>query len=234
MKRVPYKTGGVTDPIELRRDVLRRVRYATNVLALEADSIPPEGPFDAALTNGLLAIVASEFPGRERAKPGSDRMLPASGLLDVIDEEGGLACVDAATLREGLELTQPVRHGRADDEFAVIVERHVRALEGLDNHASLRFLETAKGTPLDECVVIAFRERAEEELPWDPKDRLETPDPDYCDECGRETFLRQGWDIFGGDDAEGFCLACGYELTPDAAYDRAVSRRLAEHLADGR
>lgn len=218
----------MNDLIELRRHVLRRVRFATNVLALEADSIPPEGPFDAALTNGLLAIVASEFPGRELAKPGTDRMLPASGLLDVIEENDGLECVDLATLREGLDLTQAVRHGRADDEFAVIVERHIRALENLDHHASLQFLEAARGTSLNKCFVIAFRERAEDELPFDPKERMVTPDPGDCDECGRETFLRQGWDMFGGDDTEGSCLACGYELTSDEAYDRAIFRRIEE------
>lgn len=56
------------------------------------------------------------------------------------------------------------------------------------------------------------------------------PEPDYCDQCGRQTFLRAGWDIFGGDDAEGLCLACGYELTEDEAYERAIERRLREHI----
>lgn len=221
----------MTDPIELRQHVLRRVRFATNVLALMADWIPPEGPFDAALTNGLLAIVSSEFPGRELDKPGTNRMLPASRLLNIIEEQGGLECVDVATLREGLDLTQAVRHGRADDEFAVIVKRHIHALEDLDDHMSLQFLQAAKEKSLDECFVIAFRQRAEDELPFDLKDRMETPDPDDCEECGRQTFLRQGWDMFGGDDAEGFCLACGYELTSDEAYDRAISRRI-EDLPD--
>ena len=86
---------------------------------------------------------------------------------------------------------------------------------------------------MDECVLLAFRERAEDELPFDLKDRLDTPDPEVCDQCGRETFLRQGWDLFGGDDAEGFCMACGYELSPDEAYERAISRRLKEHMNDG-
>lgn len=220
------------DPIDLRRNVLRRVRYATNVIALEGDFIPPEGPFDAALTNGLLAIVASEFPGSQYSKPGSDRMRAASELLDLIEQKGGLACVDVATLHEGLELTQPVRHGRADDEFARIGEAHIQALERLDNHHSLGIIEVARGQPLHECFLLAYRERAEEELPFDPKDRLQVPEPEFCDECGRETFLRQTWDMFGGDDAKGFCLACGYELSSGAAYDRAVSRRLREHLAD--
>ncbi len=40
-------------------------------------------------------------------------------------------------------------------------------------------LERARGRSLDECVVQAFIGRAEHELPFDPKDRLETPEPDY-------------------------------------------------------
>jgi len=49
----------------IRQQVLRRVRYAANALALRDNSLPPEGPYDAALTNGLIAIVVYEWPGRE-------------------------------------------------------------------------------------------------------------------------------------------------------------------------
>jgi hypothetical protein len=79
----------VDGPVELRRNVLHRARYETNVLALEADMVPPEGPFDAALTSGRLAVVADEWPGKEVKKAGSDRMLPASALLDLIEDNGG-------------------------------------------------------------------------------------------------------------------------------------------------
>ena len=232
----PFRAGTleavIFDPQRIRRQVIRRVRFATNVLALEADSIPPEGPFDAALTNGLLAIVAEEWPGKE-ASPKGDRMLPASELLAVIDGAGSLPMVDVPVLREGLDLTQPFRHGRADDEFAIIGHAHVGAVAALDEHHALRFLKTARGLSLDECVVRAFTERAEEELPFDPKDRLDTPDPDYCDECFRLTFLRSGWDMFGGDNTGGFCVACGYELSEDDAYERAVHAALLARVNDG-
>lgn len=49
----------------VRRQVLRRVRYATNATALRDNRLPPEAPYDAALTNGLLVIVADEWPGAE-------------------------------------------------------------------------------------------------------------------------------------------------------------------------
>jgi hypothetical protein len=55
---------------DVRRQVLRRVRYATNAAALRDDRLPPEAPYDAALTNGLLAIVAEEWPGEEFARDG--------------------------------------------------------------------------------------------------------------------------------------------------------------------
>lgn len=58
----------------LCRHVLRRVRYATNTLALLETRLPPEGPFDAALTNALVVIVSSEWP--EAARP-QDASLPA-------------------------------------------------------------------------------------------------------------------------------------------------------------
>jgi hypothetical protein len=220
------------DPRNVRRQVLRRVRYATNLWALEADRIPPEGPFDAALTNGLLSIAAEEWPGAD-AHPKGDKMLPASELLAVIEGAGGLPMVEVPVLRDALDLTQPFRHGRADDEFTIIGPGHLAALAALDEHHALRFVGRARGRSLDECVVLAFTERAEEELPFDPKDRLDTPEPDYCDECNRLTFLRSGWDLFGGNNAGGFCIACGYELSEDEAYERAVEHALLERVNDG-
>jgi hypothetical protein len=220
------------DPRRVRRQVLRRVRYATNLLALEAGRIPPEGPFDAALTNGLLSIVAEEWPGAD-ACPKGDKMLPASELLTVIEGAGGQPMVNVPVLREALDLTQPFRHGRADDEFAVIGPGHLAALAALDEHHALRFVETARDRSLDECGVLAFIERAEEEMSFDPKDRLDTPELDYCDECNRLTFLRSGWDVFGGNNAGGFCIACGHELSEDEAYERAMKHAFLERVTDG-
>ena len=38
-------------PDHVRRQVMRQARYALNVAALDEDRVPPEGPFDVALTN---------------------------------------------------------------------------------------------------------------------------------------------------------------------------------------
>lgn len=213
----------------IRQQVLRRVRYATNAIALAENRVPPEAPFDAALTNGLLAIVAEDFPDKLRTH---GLLPPASRLLDLVDEGGMMLKADLQVLRDGLLLTQPARHGRADDEFAVITSEHVNALLSLDTHPALRFLDTARGKTVDECVVLAYRERAEDELPFDPKDRLMVPEPEECDLCLRETFLPTGWDEFGGEIGPGACIACGHERTYDEAYDMAMSEALRRHMAD--
>src|SRR3954452_11815885 len=67
----------------------RRARhYAVCTYALDYDraSDGAEGVFDQALTNGLAAIVADEWPGEEVGRGG--RMLAASKLLDVIEQRG--------------------------------------------------------------------------------------------------------------------------------------------------
>ena len=43
------------------------MRYALNVLAVEGNRVPPEGPFDVALTNGLAAIITYLDDGDEAA-----------------------------------------------------------------------------------------------------------------------------------------------------------------------
>ena len=207
---------------QARRQVLRRVRYATNTIALRDNRLPPEAPFDAGLTNGLLAIVTEEWPGEEVTPKG--RMKAARELLNLIDGHGKpFPHVDTAVLREGLDLTQPARHGRSDDEFAVVGREHVAALLELDEHPALRFLgDASTDRDIDHLIWLAFVQRAEAQLPLDPKDRLDVPDPEDCDECLRPTFLPSGRDMFGGSVTAGECIACGYSRTEDAAYERAV------------
>lgn len=209
----------------LRQRVLRRVRYATNTHALLDDRVPPEGPFDAALTNGLLAIVAEEWPGAELRKGG--RLKAARELLEVIVARGcPFSYIDVPILGDGLDVSQPIRHGRAHDEFAVVLRSHIAALAALDEHPALQFLELSEGQTIDRCVWAAFGERAESELPFDPKERSMIPDPEECDECGRLTFLASGWDIFGGTLAPGGCIACGFTRSEGDAYDQAVSAEI--------
>lgn len=103
---------------------MRRLRYGLNVVAMERDNVPPEGPFDVALTNGLAAIVALDHPGSEKDAKG--RVLAASALLTFLEGEG--VHLEYAALREALiEITQPLRHARADDEFLLPTKRHLDA-----------------------------------------------------------------------------------------------------------
>jgi hypothetical protein len=214
-------------PLRLRQQILRRVRYATNTLALiEGGRTPPEGLFDTAATNGLLAIVADQWPGEEVGKDG--RTKPASALLKLLEDRGLLdAFADGASLREGLDLTQPARHGRDDDEFEGLTQLHIDALVELDNHPALSFLDVAEGESFDQCVVLAYAERVDSEM-GSPKDRASVPEPDNCDECGRRTFLARMADDFGGDNGPGECLACGYERTVEMSYEMAVSEHIRQ------
>ena len=212
--------------------MLRRVAYAENYLALAAPSVPMDGLFDTALTNGLLAIVSSEWPGEDQAKDG--RTLPASSLLDVVRRRGGLELIVVESLQEAIALTQPVRHGRADDEDDVVTSSHINALGRLDSHPARAIVEKCRNKTHDQCLVIAYYERANDELPAAPKERVDHPDPDDCDECARPTFIRSGWDSFGGTMTGGFCVACGFELSEADASDRAFDADLRERLNDPR
>jgi hypothetical protein len=207
---------------QLRTGVLRRVRYATNTLALSNNTIPPEGPFDAGLTNGLAAIVAYDWPGEELSKRGGVK--PARDLLLVIDDYGCPSpFIDTRTLGEGLDLTQPARHARDDDEFAALQRDHIQALLALDEHPALMFLtQASEAEDLDDAIWRAFMDRAQDELPFDLKDRFDTPDPEICDDCGRPTFLPLGWDMFGGTMTAGTCIACGYARTDGDADAQAL------------
>jgi hypothetical protein len=208
---------------EVRRQVLRRVRYATNAAALRDNRLPPEAPYDAALTNGILAIVADQWPGEEIRPNGNTRA--ARELLDVIDRHGNpFPYIDTPVLRDGLDLTQPARHGRSDDEFAVLQLHHVDAIIALDQHPALDFLDaTSTDDNISDLVWKAFEERASAEVPFDLGDGVALPDPEDCDECGRPTFLPSGWDMFGGTNTGGRCIACGYTRAEDEAIELAVA-----------
>jgi hypothetical protein len=218
------------DVLAIRRTVIRRVRYAANTLALLENRVPPEGPYDAALTNGLVIIVSAEWPGEE-IKSSTEHLRSARELLGIIEEKRGVSLpyVAVGTLRDGLELTQPFRHGRADDEFATIGPSHITALRALDQHRDLRILDQAAGHSVDDLLWLAFTERADECLPFDLKDRLEVPEPEPCDDCGRPTFLPDEWDAFGGTSSPGFCIACGYERSDEEAWDLAIDAAIERH-----
>lgn len=208
---------------QLRRQVLRRVRYATNATALRDNRLPPEAPYDAALTNGLLAIVADQWPGEEIRSNGSTKS--ARELLNMIDRYGNpFPYIDTCAMRDGLDVTQPARHGRSDDEFAVLQINQVNAMLALDQHPALDFLDAALVYHnISDLVWKAFEERASVEVPFDPGEGITLPDPEECDECLRPTFLPSGWDMFGGTNTEGQCIACGFTRDAGEAIDLAIA-----------
>lgn len=208
--------------------MIRRVRYARNVLALEDDSVPAEGPLDVAITNGLAAIVAYEDASLLYNKSG--HVKSASKLIEAA---AGLGVdFEVATLKEMLQLTQPLRHGRADDEWLSAGLAHLEAITDLDGHPALDVLQMARNTSsLDDLIVALYRDAALDEsgIGWlSPKDRMMTIDPQDCPDCWRETFIIRGFDEFGGFDSPGSCLACGYELDDAQARENAVVTALAQ------
>jgi hypothetical protein len=145
----------------------RRARqYAVCTYALEYDHATDgaEGVFDQALTNGLAAIVAHEWPGEEQGRRG---IRSAMQLLDVIEKCGkpmgdgtvrilrtgepeweqtpldedpmpNFTNVDVKTLRAAIAATQAMRHARdSGEESTPLTEEHLRALRDLDDHPAL-------------------------------------------------------------------------------------------------
>ncbi|MCA1705817.1 MAG: hypothetical protein LC808_22155, partial [Actinobacteria bacterium] len=79
-------------------------------------------------------------PGEQIKNENTGMIKSTSELLTFIEDMGGYTYLKTSVLRDGLRLTQPVRHGRADDEFAVLQPTHLNALELLDKHPALSFL----------------------------------------------------------------------------------------------
>lgn len=213
------------DPLHSRRHVLRQARYALNYLALLDAQVPPEGPFDVALTNGLLAVVGLDDP---TVILDGNRTLSASVLLSHIEHEQAVAeadgieplQVDVGVLRDGLQVTQPLRHGRADDEWVALTARHIEALRALDDLEGLRVLslaeaiveENANQAPAaDRLMVELYRARVDEH-PSRTVGRLDEylymPSPEDCASCGRETFVPDG--LAEREQFSGMCIACGF------------------------
>jgi hypothetical protein len=198
---------------------MRQARYALNVSVLEEDRVPPEGPFDVALTNGLLAVVAAIDPAVTIDKRGFT--LPASALLPKAVSLG--LDVDQATLQEGLDFTQPLRHGRADDEWIQLGPKHLAALRELDEIDGLEVLHhIGNHRTVDDMMVVLFHEKARAYAEKDVhrvKDFLDVMEPEDCDECLRQTFVPLGYDNNGGTMTVGLCIACGHQRNEDAAWD---------------
>ncbi len=230
-------------PLNTRLHVLRQTRYALNYRALRIPGVPPEGPFDVALTNALLAIVGHADP--HMTVRGS-RTLPASALLRVIEGmqaaavEDGMAplIIDVPVLRDALELTQPLRHGRADDEWVILPRAHLEALRALDDVEGLGVLDVADLVVADEAsstspdthlALTLFKQRVEEHPSREMTsigDALLMPMVEECDSCWRESFIPDG--VAEEEANSGMCVICRYFISAEegrAAFELAEFQR---------
>lgn len=163
----------------------------------------------------------------------------------------GPTVIDVGTLRRGISATQAVRHARpAPDEEEVVTDAAVEALAALDAHPALSWLSYVQADKLDQVAERTdwdarsyastywdrlsedererrtTRDYVEDQLPADPKERYSTPDPEPCDVCGNDTFIPDGWDVFGGTNGGGVCLACSYVKSEEIAYQDAIMEKM--------
>jgi hypothetical protein len=217
-----------------------------------------EGRFDQALTNGLAAIVEKRWPGEQLES--NNRVKSARALMGVIERKAGSGCValedieprlddsfcepgptptavDLETLRDGLDATQPARHGRGKGRLE---EKHVKALAALNDDAALRgdlseldldafemevaladsteqararrYLEMLTDEEVQRRQRLDYREDYAELI-----DKEGWLDPAECPVCGLEALVVDGWDDYVGEFPFGVCAHCSYVRSRNAA-----------------
>ncbi|WP_345673435.1 hypothetical protein [Yinghuangia aomiensis] len=251
-------------------------------MALESDLEAGDGTFDQALSNALAAVVASEWPGEEHDRKG--RVRSAAQLLDVIEERippvGGVCVIpepeedrvrgeahhamfgdgpyepwdvriDAAVLRDGIARTQAVRHARGPGGLE---RRHVDALFALDEHRSLRCLDSERGDRhwagareedrRSQALALAVLEQIGDEEAarrsanvnqyegYHPKHSPEGYDFQECPVCGYETLQVTAIDDYGVGIGRGRCIVCTYERNGTVVDDLASAWMFENRWAD--
>lgn len=176
----------------------------TRALVADCERDGASGIFDAALTNGLAAIVATRWPGQEANEHG--RLKSAGTLLGVIEAESEAGSdgvyeladlnppsserdvfgspldpsptrIDVAVLRDALKRTQVIRHARAEPADPLEKE-HVDALVALNKDSALRVSLEGEGVDeYEERILLEDAvERARARAYLDEVDRREAVD----------------------------------------------------------
>ena len=152
--------------VERQRQRARQYAVCTYALRHDRVADGAEAIYDQALNNGLAAIVAHHWPGAETKRGTRSQTLTADQLLKVIKQHGidagegvvrvlhdpgkpeyednpafgrveNFTTVDVPAFRAALRITEKIRHARATAEARALTERHVEALEALDDHPAL-------------------------------------------------------------------------------------------------
>lgn len=212
---------------QVRRKILRRTVFATNVHAMRAGAVSPDGSFDAAAANALAVLASyesdeAEYDNGGRVKAPLDLLRQVSRLVHVRDH---LPDLETKRLRSAILESQKFRHGRADDEWARLEKADIESLAYLDEHPGLGVLEVTKGMSFDEAVVALWGLETNEHVEWDRK-LGDLNDVIECPECWRLTLVTSGYDDFGIGPGQGRCIACGYLRTDEEAFDEALAFKI--------
>jgi hypothetical protein len=234
------------------------------ILSQDPDVDGKEALYDQALTNALVTIVESEWPGEEFRQDGkvkSARQLlqvienrtpevqPSTRSLTPRDRTSKVVLINTRALADGLDATQPVRHGRPTGGSA-LKQEHIDALVELREHPALfdfygalsdshwaremlkdreaigRAEEYFSFLTEDEQQRRAHPDYVAEYLPFDPKERYAAPDPQECPACNFQTLVVDYLDYFGFGFGAGTCVACGYIRTTFIADELGQSAAL--------
>lgn len=224
----------------------------------DVDGAP--GLFDSALTNGLLAAVTHDWPGEEGNAKGrtlsANQLLgvvreKVSSSTWSVDQGPHPATVDLDVLAQEIVDTQAARHGRAGGH-EVVSPAAVAALHKLDSHPALGVLTNAhidreevndaRARAVEEQRVTQYMAligdeeldrraaRAEEALPFDPKDRYSSMGIGECPVCWRDALIVEEELHYGTQ--LGTCVACSYVYTERLARDAEFERMLEYHHDD--
>ncbi|MGA5703112.1 hypothetical protein [Peterkaempfera bronchialis] len=153
--------------------------------------------------------------------------------------------IDVATLRDGLEATQHIRHARAGSSTRWLEERHIEALVALDYRQALHALSNEEENRDWERVRAEDRHSVEQAVDhlaligddeadrraeaarrlhtgYHPKENPDGVELSDCPVCWRQAFSATCEDELAMGQGPGQCFACGYERSPSMSYHLAT------------